>query len=127
MPKKADLIAELNWITEKISSLVWTLNVGTLGTTSSLLIADRLTVLHAIWVFVPSLISLVFEMGQYLSGYLLARRLQDDMKKHNREEFEYPTDSFLYGARDRFFACKIVLAIVAAAILVFTLVRELLS
>ncbi len=33
MPNKADLLTELNWLTEKISSLVWTLNVGTLGTT----------------------------------------------------------------------------------------------
>ena len=41
MPTKDDLLSELDWVTEKISSQVWTLNVGTLGTTWSLLIADR--------------------------------------------------------------------------------------
>jgi hypothetical protein len=38
MATKEDLLKELNYLTEKISSLVWTLNVGVLGTTWSLLI-----------------------------------------------------------------------------------------
>jgi hypothetical protein len=127
MPKKADLVSELNWITEKISSQVWTLNLGTLGTTWSLVLADGLTILHAIWVFVPGLISLVCEMGQYLSGYWLARRLLTDMERNNREEFQYPKSSFLYRARQFFFGCKIVLTVIAAVVLVFTLMQELLT
>jgi hypothetical protein len=48
MPKKADLISELDWITNKISSQVWTLNLGTLGTTWSLLIAERFSIRNKI-------------------------------------------------------------------------------
>jgi hypothetical protein len=54
MATKADLLSELNWITEKISSLVWTLNVGVLGTTWSLLITRSFTFRNAIWIFIPS-------------------------------------------------------------------------
>jgi hypothetical protein len=38
MATKEKLLEELNYLTEKISLLVWTLNVGVLGTTWSLLI-----------------------------------------------------------------------------------------
>jgi hypothetical protein len=96
MATKDDLRSELNWITEKISSQVWTLNLGTLGTTWSLLIVSglptglRFTTRNAIWVFIPSLLSLLCEMGQYLCGYFLARRLLNDMEENNTTEFQYP-------------------------------------
>jgi hypothetical protein len=38
MAVKENLLKDLDWVTEKISSQVWTLNLGTLGTTWSLLI-----------------------------------------------------------------------------------------
>ena len=124
MPKKADLISELGWITNKISSQVWTLNLGTLGTTWSLLIAERFSISNAIPVFVPSLLSILCEMGQYLCGYWLPLRLLRKMERENLTEFEYPTDSLLYRARDFFFVWKVVLAIAGAVILVFTLFQK---
>jgi CDP-diglyceride synthetase len=124
MATKDDLIKELNWITEKISSLVWTLNVGALGTTWSLLIANRFTFRNAIWIFVPSILSILCEIGQYLSGYRLDRRLWKEMERGNRTEFQYPTADPLYTARDFFFVCKIVLAIAAGVILLFTLFQK---
>jgi hypothetical protein len=124
MPKKADIVEELNWITEKISSLVWSLNVGTLGTTWSLLIANRFSIRNAIWIFVPCLLSLLCEMAQYICGYWLALRIEDDMKRNNREEFEYPTDSRLYKARKRLLWWKMGFAIVAAGVLGFTLYQK---
>jgi hypothetical protein len=59
MATKEKLLEELNYLTEKISSLVWTLNVGVLGTTWSLLITTvpenvRFSVRNAFWVFVES-------------------------------------------------------------------------
>ena len=121
MPKKADLLSELDWVTSKISSLVWTINVGALGTTWSLLIAKQFSFLNAIWIFVPSILSLLCEMAQYLSGYLLARGLLRKMERESLTEFDYPTGNVLYKARDFFFVCKIVLAIVAGVILLVTL------
>jgi hypothetical protein len=63
-------------------------------------------------------------MGQYLCGYWLALRLLRKMERENLGEFEYPTDSLLYGARDFFFVWKVVLAIAGAVILVFTLFQK---
>jgi hypothetical protein len=103
MAKKDALLKELDWITEKISSQVWTLNVGALGTAWSLLIANRFSIRNAVWVFVPSLLSLLCEMAQYLSGYWLDRRLLAEMERNNRDEFHYPKRSFLYRARQFFF------------------------
>jgi hypothetical protein len=40
MASKDDLLKELNYLTEKISTLVWTLNLGALGLTWSLLITS---------------------------------------------------------------------------------------
>jgi hypothetical protein len=104
--------------------------LGTLATTWSLLIASglpdnvRFTTRNAIWIFVPSLISLLCEMAQYLSAYRLALRLLADMEQSGRTEFQYPTGSILYKARQFFFRCKIVLTIAAAVILVFTLAQK---
>jgi hypothetical protein len=131
MATKDDLRSELNWITEKISSQVWTLNLGTLGTTWSLLIVSglptglRFTTRNAIWVFIPSLLSLLGEMGQYLCGYVLARRLLNDMEENNTTEFQYPKDDWLYKWRQHFFCTKIVLTIGAAVVLLVTILRKL--
>jgi hypothetical protein len=121
---KKDLIDELDWITNKISSLVWTLNVGALGTTWSLLIANRFTFRNAIWIFVPCILSILCEMFQYLSGYRLADGLLRKMERENLTEFEYPTTDPLYEARQFFFVWKIVLAIAAGVILLFTLFQK---
>ena len=131
MATKDDLRSELDWITEKISSQVWTLNLGTLGTTWSLLIASglptglRFITRNAIWVFIPTLLSLLCEMGQLLCEYFLARRLWKDMEENNTTEFQYPKDDWLYKGRQRFFCTKIVLTIGAVVVLLVTILRKL--
>ncbi len=133
MATKDSLLEDLARVTEKISSQVWTLNLGTLGTTWSLLIASglpeniRFTTRNAIWVFVPCLLSLLCEMGQYLSGYFLDRKLLRQMERENRTEFHYRKDDPLWRAREQFFYWKIFLTLIAAGILVYTLVQKYFS
>jgi hypothetical protein len=133
MATKESLLEDLRRVTEKISSQVWTLNLGTLGTTWSLLIASglpeniRFTTRNAIWVFVPSLLSLLCEMGQYLSAYFLDRKLLFQMERENRTEFHYRKDDILWRARESFFHAKILLTVIAAAILVYSLVEKYFS
>jgi hypothetical protein len=122
MPTKADLLTELNWLTEKISSQVWTLNVGTLGTTWSLLIADQFSPRSAIWIVVPCLLSILCELGQYLSAYILEEPILDEMEENDRTEFQYPASVKRY--RQFFFRCKIGLTIFAALALIYTLVQK---
>jgi hypothetical protein len=129
MATKEKLLEELNYLTEKISSLVWTLNVGVLGTTWSLLITTvpenvRFSVRNAFWVFVPSLLSIVGELAQYLAGYLSAHRICEKLEQKGEEEFQYPKDR-LYYARRFFFWWKIVFTTLAVLILLYTLIWKL--
>jgi hypothetical protein len=131
MASKDDLLKELNYLSEKISTLVWTLNLGALGLAWSLLITSgvadnvRFSTRNAIWIFVPSIIALLCEFGQYLSGYLNARELCYEMEGKNLATFEYRTEDFWYKARQRFFWAKIVFTIAASLILVYTLVMKI--
>jgi hypothetical protein len=133
MATKENLLTDLAKVTDKISSQVWTLNLGTLGTTWSLLIASglpeniRFSTRNAIWVFVPCLFSLLCEMGQYLSAYFLDRKLLFEMEQNNSTEFHYRTDDALWRAREGLFHAKIVLTIAAAGILAYTLIRKYFS
>jgi hypothetical protein len=130
MAEKRELIEDLNWTTEKISSQVWTVNLGTLATAWSLLIADKLpatvrfTPKDAIWVIVPSLLSLLCEMGQYLAAYRMQHQILNRMESTGEKEFQYSKESFLYKIRFRLFGSKIGLAVIGAVIVLFILIRK---
>ena len=87
-------------------------------------IASRFSFLNAIWIFVPSILSIICEIGQYLSAYWVASPLLRKMERENLTEVQYPARSLLYKARKALFWCKLGLAIIAAAALLFTLFRK---
>jgi hypothetical protein len=120
------VLEELDFLTEKLSSLVWTLNVGALGITWTLLITDvpvnfRFSVRNAVWVFVPCLLSILGEIVQYLAGYFLMRRACKKMEKDRLEDYQFDETDFLHRVRRFFFGWKITLALIAAMILLYTL------
>jgi hypothetical protein len=90
MPSKETLLKDLDWVTEKISTQIWVLNLGTLGTTWSLLITatipDRfkLTFVQARWVFLFCFLALLCELGQYLSSYIMYRRILRDIEQRSQ-------------------------------------------
>jgi hypothetical protein len=94
MPTRQELYKELDWVTEKISSQIWTLNLGTLGTTWALLITSsipekfRLTFAEARWIFLASVCALLCEMGQYLSAYKMYRGIQARLEENNQDQYE---------------------------------------
>jgi hypothetical protein len=91
MATKETLLKDLDWITEKISSQVWTLNLGTLGTTWSLLVTSsvpeqfRLTVNDSRWIFLLCLAALLCEMGQYLSAYVITAAFSPTWRQDARQ------------------------------------------
>jgi hypothetical protein len=115
MATKDDLLKDLDSVTEKISSQVWTLNLGTLGTTWSLLIATseppivQLTAADARPIVILCITSLLCEMAQYLSGYVMDLRLLNWMERTNASEFQFDRRGGFYLSRRFFFYCKIVL------------------
>jgi hypothetical protein len=128
---KDDVLKELNYLSEKLSTLVWTLNLGALGLTWSLLITSsvadkvRFTARNAIWIFVPSMIALLCEFGQYLSGLINTKNLCDEMEEKNLQISEYRKDDPWYKARLRFFWAKIGFTVAASSILVYTLLTKI--
>jgi hypothetical protein len=135
MKSRKDLLEELNWTTEKISSQVWILNLGILGTTWSLLIsrADpdksaakfNISFFEARWIIVLCLLGLLCDMGQYLSAYLLSDKIRKEMDASNAKQFEYDTDDWLYKVRENCFWAKIVLTGTVALLLMATLFTKL--
>jgi hypothetical protein len=131
MIKKEKIIDDLNWITEKISSLVWYINLGTLGTTWSSVIgtskydAFRITFFEARWIFILCLSALLCEMGQYISAYFDAAGVLNRMEAEKRQTAEFDPSSPYYIARKFFFGAKIVLTVVAAVLLLVLIFYKL--
>jgi len=133
MPHKDDLLEELDWISDKISSQIWTLNLGILGTTWSLLVtstsiseAFRFRTSDALPLISLCILALVAQMLQYLSGYITARQNLQRLELQRSDEFKYDKTGFFYRLREWCFQGKSVLTLLAAAWLITTLVRKLL-
>jgi hypothetical protein len=129
MPTKDELVKELNWLTEKISSQVWTLNFGTLATTWSLLIAGRsgeklIESGDAIPIILLCIVAMLCELGQYYAGYINALSIKEELKKSGEEEFDYDERAPLYILRECLFYVKAMLSLAAATWLVVILARK---
>jgi len=132
MQSKESLTTQLDWITDKISSRVWTLNVGTLGTTWSLLIAAmnipeslRFTTTNSLPMFVLCGLAMMCDLVQYLAGFAYNRWILHTLKRSGATEFEYDSSAFLYRLREGCFYAKIALSLIAAIWLLVTLVLKL--
>jgi hypothetical protein len=128
MADKQKLIDDLNWVTEKISSEIWIINLGTLGTTWALLIASgnvaypfRLQIGDAKPILIVSLLGLIGELLQHLAAYVNDRCILSRLEKSNQHDFEFETSAFFYRCRIFFFYVKIVLTLVAAVALLLTI------
>src|SRR5260370_22997707 len=99
---------ELDWLSDKISSQVWTLNLTFLTATWALLIGGpegvRFSARNALWVAVPCILSLACQMAQYLCGFVLAESLLRQMG--SRTEIQYPRNSPFYRLPAVFFWFK---------------------
>jgi hypothetical protein len=132
MLPKDELLKSLDGLTEKISSQIWTLNLGTLGTTWSLLIASstipeklRFGSREAYPILILCLVTMGLDLAQYLAGYHNDKRILHKIEADGLNEFEYDTSSFLYRMRKCCFNAKIITAIIAALWLVVLLLGKI--
>jgi hypothetical protein len=99
------LVEELDWLTDKISSQVWTLTLGTLATTWSLLIAAgnveklRIGSANAIPIMFLCIVAMLCELGKYLAGCFNARSILDRLERSGQAEFDYDKSAPLYILR----------------------------
>jgi hypothetical protein len=129
MRPKRELGEELDWLSDKISSRVWTLNLGTLATTWSLLIAtgsgERLIrSSNAIPIMLLCILAMLCDLSQYLAGYRYAKSILKRLEDSGEPEFEYNKSEPLYKLRDWLFCCKIALSLTAAIWLVVILAKK---
>src|SRR5262249_24759867 len=125
MAKIADLREHLDWISDKISTQIWTLNIGILATTWSILISNS-PLTKSLWlppfvarlIFLLCILSIIFQFAQYFSAYLMCRRILREKEAEGTDEFQYTTTGFLYRAREASFWIKIALTLCAAALLI---------
>jgi hypothetical protein len=106
---------------------VWTLNLGTLATTWSLLIAAgkvRIEATDAIPIIGLCIFAMLCELAQYIAGYANALRILKGLQNSGRTEFEFDKSAPLYILRETCFHAKIVLSVAAAIWLLVVLVRK---
>lgn len=131
MQPKAKLFEDLDWLSDKISTQVWTLNLGTLATTWSLLIATgsseklRIGNANAICIMLLCIVAMLCELGQYYTGYFNALSIKDHLEKSGETEFEYDKSATLYILRNRLFYVKALLSVAAAMWLIVVLAGKL--
>jgi hypothetical protein len=128
MQPKEKLIEDLDWLTDKISTQVWTLNLGTLATTWSLLIATRgseqfIESADAIPIMALCILAMLCELGQYYAGYFNAKSILDHLGEGT--QFEYDETAPLYILRHWLFYIKAVLTLIAASWLLVALLAKI--
>jgi hypothetical protein len=128
MLPKQKLIAELDWLTDKISTQVWTLALGTLATTWSLLVASGsgeklIGKGNALCIMALCIVAMMCELGQYYAGYFNAKSILDHVGE--QAEFEYDKSAVLYILRKYLFYIKAVLSLIAAVWLLWALLAKL--
>jgi len=112
MAKKQEVLKELEFLSNQISSQVRAIALGIIITIWGLLFSserysvftiDPITKIWFVRVALISLSVLLFDYLQYLSGYVNAYSLEDYMEKNQIEEAEYNYTSCSYQLREIFF------------------------
>jgi len=115
MVKKTELITELDFVTDKISSQVRTVAIGVLALAWGLLIGESSTAkaitVHIKWHLLLAGAAAIFTMFldflQYVVGYQSTLALYKEMKAAGVEEGQFDTKSSLYRLRGFLFNAKI--------------------
>jgi hypothetical protein len=131
MARKEKLLEDLNWITDKISSQIWILNLGTLGTTWSLLVVGtpanpvKITFIEARWIFLFCFSALMCEMAQHLSAYCMSKNILDRIEARGQNTFEFDPNSGWFKLRSCLFWAKIALTVIASLYLLVIIFLKL--
>jgi len=114
MPEKKKVIEELDFLSDRVSTQVRTVAVGLIIVTWGLLMGESRAVIPAsgclrtglLSVGVLAVIAMFCDYLQYLSGYLNARSLLEDMEETGAQEGQYDKNVLSYQLRGFFFCVK---------------------
>lgn len=124
--KIKDVIEELRFLSDRISTQVRTIAIGLIGITWGLLIGKSGFVGHLkiklLWVGSFALLAMFLDFLQYFCGYICTDNVRKGMEKEKKEEGIYDYRSWLYRLRSWFFWLKqIILIIVVVCFFVIVL------
>lgn len=128
VPSKTDVQKELTSLSGRVSERLWTISVGVLafcitfileaaGKEHSPFVEPR----QVIGPIILALLALVFDLVQYLAGYIQNKSLFDDMEKDGSEYKPYPRDAIVRRVRIATFWLKLASSIASTGWLIFVL------
>jgi|SRR5579872_7517910 len=121
MATKTEIIAELNFVTETLSTQVRTTALGALALSWGLLIGESKTAQalsaqlkwHLVWVGALAVLALFCDFLQYVAGYKNTRTVYKKMQSAGKNEGSYDETSFWFRVRVIFFYTKMIVLSVA--------------
>ena len=114
MRTKAEIVGDLDWITDRLSTQVRTVALGVLALAWGLLLGDKdpakSEVLHLKWHLMGiggiCVLVLVLDYLQYVAGYTETSGLLKTMERLKQDHGQYDRKKLSYRLRGVFFALK---------------------
>lgn len=118
MAKKEEIIEEVQFLSDRLSTQIRYIVFGILATVWGFYISDHLVIKLAvskfsnqlIWLMILSTLVLVIDYLQYLSGYLIGTNLIKQLEKSSKNEGAYDEKSLGYRFRIWAFVIKQIFA-----------------
>ena len=126
MPSQSELHEDLNWLSERISNRNWTISIGVMAFCITFIVesagsqqAPFLDPKQVVGPIVLALLSLVFDIMQYIAAYSLSHGLLTAMESTDVDKLGYDRKAPAYRVRVAAFRVKVALSLAAAAWLIF--------
>jgi hypothetical protein len=121
VPTLEKVIEDLDWICDRISTLVRTISIGLLAITWGMLIGKpEISQPLPLWlkknllaIGILGLVTMFSDFLQYFFGLFVVDGLRKSMEKKNQIEAEYDYSTITYKLREFFFWLKLILIIIA--------------
>lgn len=121
MPTLKEVIEDLNWLCDRISTQVRTMSIGLLAITWGLLIGKpEITQPLPLWlkknllaIGILALVVMLSDFLQYFVGFWVVDSLRKSMEAKKQTEAEYDYGTIPYKLREFFFWAKLVLVVIA--------------
>ncbi len=121
MPTLKEVIEDLNWICDRISTQVRTMSIGLLAITWGLLIGKpEISQPLPLWlkknllaIGILALVAMFSDFLQYFFGFWVVDNLRKSMEDKKQAEAEYDYGAISYKLRGFFFCVKLILVVIA--------------
>jgi len=133
VPEIKDVVSELQFISDRLSTQVRTVALGLLAISWTILVGDSAFLRSLaeglgkslLGVAILCVLALFLDFLQYVAGYAYVKRALAAAEKNESKEVDYDPDSFLIKLRSFLFWVKQLATIATLAIFLYSFVRYL--